>query len=377
MRAMQREPGDPEGDHFLSFVIGHFPEAKTCGLARMREILAAVFSQLSSSDEVKRFLDVVEPPPWVDELSCQRGQRVYLRNSLAAHLALLYSSLIGGFSAPSVTKVLEQTQYLTQSDGDAVWRRLLETFDMVLACLEDDASLQPGQNGWLSVIAVRMLHSRVRRRILSSNSRWVSDGNDPPINQQHLAVTLLSFSINVIDVINNLGGQLSRQNQLDFLMLWKCIGFLLGVGNLDMMDSPEAAKGAMEAFVLDLLHPTASSREIAHNILKAVADRPPLNWSFSFHSALARSLLGDPLADALALAKSSLLTKCFVAALYFFIFLLVMVTPFTESVVSAKRRVLRAVLTKQLATVAVGRNKGDGKCPFSGTNPAAGQESKR
>jgi hypothetical protein len=166
-----------------------------------------------------------------------------------------------------------------------------------------------------------------------------------------LLVTLLSFSINVIDIIEKkIGNQISYSEQLAYLHLWKYIGFLIGIHerNLYIMDSPEAARGALESLVLHLLHPDRSSCEIAQNILNSVAGRPPLCWSKSFHTALARELLGEELADGLKLDKTNILTKGF---LFLFLTLLRFLTwalPQTEESVARKRRLMRIVLNKQM-----------------------------
>ncbi|KAJ1496232.1 hypothetical protein T484DRAFT_1760128 [Baffinella frigidus] len=44
------------------------------------------------------------PPSWLDESKLQRGQGVFVRYLPAAGATLYYVSLVGGFSAPLVTK---------------------------------------------------------------------------------------------------------------------------------------------------------------------------------------------------------------------------------------------------------------------------------
>ena len=49
-------------------------------------------------------------------------------------MVLLHLSLIGGFSAPKIDKVLTSTGYLTKA-GPGAYRRVLETYQMVAHCL--------------------------------------------------------------------------------------------------------------------------------------------------------------------------------------------------------------------------------------------------
>lgn len=52
-------------------------------------------------------------PDWVDWEQLQRGQEVFIVFAPAAALSLYYLSLVGGFSAPLITRVLRATAYLT------------------------------------------------------------------------------------------------------------------------------------------------------------------------------------------------------------------------------------------------------------------------
>jgi hypothetical protein len=120
----------------------------------------------SSDKRIQAFVEqVCSVPDWVDFEKLNRGQDVFIRNSSFAAMALLYFSLIGGFAAPKITKVLEATSYLTKTCG-ATWRRLNETFEMIVDCIDDAKALRVGDRGWKSVLRVRFLHSRVRLRLL-------------------------------------------------------------------------------------------------------------------------------------------------------------------------------------------------------------------
>ena len=164
---------------------------------------------------------------------------MFLKHASASMLGLLYFSLIGGFSAPKIVKVLDSTRYLTEHEK-RTWRRLNETFDMVLACLETASALTVGGEGWKAVLRVRLLHSSVRIRILSSSSSssspsssWDSEKDGLPINQEDMMATLLAFSVNVLDSIKKVNCHdserlLSREEQEDYLHMWRLIGFYMG-----------------------------------------------------------------------------------------------------------------------------------------------------
>ena len=117
-------------------------------------------------------VSVLSQPPWLDWELLRYGQYVFLKHYGSAALGLLYVSLIGGFAAPKITKVLDATAYMTKYK-DATWRRMNETFEMVIDCIDSDDSLDIGQRGFNSVLKVRFLHSRVRLNLLGKiKSPW-------------------------------------------------------------------------------------------------------------------------------------------------------------------------------------------------------------
>ena len=210
---------------------------------------------------------------WVDWDLITKGQAVFVRHMPAAGVVLYNMSLVGGFSAPKITAVLERSGYLTAAPH-AVMRRLFETGRLLVdSCATKDA-LRPFEAGWMSALRVRILHAKVRRRLLrrqkqsglsssSSSSASQSSRRDSaapataaaaaaaaaaasslegaestwdvaalgvPINQEDMAVTLLAFSYNVLYGLELiLGEPLTEPDQLAYLHLWRYLGHLLGL----------------------------------------------------------------------------------------------------------------------------------------------------
>lgn len=124
-------------------------------------------------DRVRAFaISVLTQPTWLNCDLIAHGQHVFLKHHASATIGLLYVSLIGGFAAPKITKVLDATAYMTKYK-DATWRRMNETFEMVLDCIDGDDALDIGCRGFNSVLKVRFLHSRVRLNLLDKiKSPW-------------------------------------------------------------------------------------------------------------------------------------------------------------------------------------------------------------
>ena len=260
-----------------------------------------------SHPDVQAFLtDVYTVPAYVDWVTLHDGQLCFLKHPGPAAFGLLYFSLIGGFSAPKIVKVLDATAYMTTQKYDNTWRRLNETFEMVVDCLEDPEGLKPGRSGWKSVLRVRFLHTRVRLGILGRGT-WDAAQYGLPINQEDMVGTLLSFSSNVLETIQRMTGRLTRADEEAYLHLWRYIGHLIGVRDaFNPCSSLERAQGTTESIVMHLLHPDRRSGEVARNVLRSVAGREQgrMRWSYLAHSEMARLLLGHPLADALGLETS-------------------------------------------------------------------------
>ena len=98
--------------------------------ASMKELLNLCTGCAKNPEEVNNlhpsiapFVEsVLDTPAWIDAEKMVLGQRVFLRHFASAGLGLLYFSLIGGFSAPKIVKVLSSTSYLTENE-EKTWKR--------------------------------------------------------------------------------------------------------------------------------------------------------------------------------------------------------------------------------------------------------------
>jgi ER-bound oxygenase mpaB/B'/Rubber oxygenase, catalytic domain len=283
-------------------------------------------------------------PAWVDQDQLQRGQEVFLAYLPVASLSLYYRSLVAGFSIPKIAAVVRATAYLSPpSRPDQVLQRLLDTGELTTACtglgLE---ALLPGGIGWKTALYVRFLHAKVRLSLMNrkGKKKWDVEAYGIPINQEDMAATLLAFSVNVLFGIDLISGvTLPRQQKLDYLALWRYLGWLLGVETdygerqqgLPSMDElppldpcgpgvgceiPDTimnSNAILQSVIFHLLEPDESSVEIAHHLLKITDRKPPSssfdkipeafykNELFYYRSYNCRRMIGDPLADALEL----------------------------------------------------------------------------
>jgi hypothetical protein len=244
----------PETGHGLHVTIKHTETSFTFQVLRQEngrspsgEMLRVFCAKCSD------FLDcAAADPDWLDRSKLAVGQEFYRAHTLGCNLGLLHLSLIGGFGAPLINRVLASTGYLVGhqqppseqsstatpakqgsapvTNGKVIATRLFETSAMVHTCMLPGA-LVPGACGWEHSLAVRLLHAAVRERLdpttgddsgsapnrkssqesgscpfsgsssttsLLSRGKWERAKWGVPINQEDLIVTSMAFSYIVL-----------------------------------------------------------------------------------------------------------------------------------------------------------------------------------
>ena len=294
-------------------------------------------SDIKMSNFISQYENI---PSWVDMNQIERGQNVFLAYAGSMGITLFYKSLVAGFSIPKIAAVIRSTGYLAPpSKPEQVQQRLLDTGQLISACVGHGIdALLPGGDGWRTAIHVRVLHAKVRRAILRKQGKrkWDLEKYGIPINQEDMAGTLLAFSLNpLLGTEFITGASLPMQEKLDYLALWRYIGWLLGVDTIDhkyqstdaspldpcgpgisTISNPiQNSEAILESIILHLVHPDETSVQVAHHILKSRGSSKPgeitsveLSKSvaeksnmFYLRAMICRAFIGDPLADALKL----------------------------------------------------------------------------
>jgi ER-bound oxygenase mpaB/B'/Rubber oxygenase, catalytic domain len=263
-------------------------------------------AQLSTAD--KTIYEWIEQysrvPDWVDWEQIKRGQDVFLAYSVVFSVSLYYRSLVPGLSLPKIAQVLQRTAYLAPP-SNRVPERLLDTGAFVAYCLTSPDALQPHQSGWAAAMRVRVLHAKVRHALMQGG-KWDVSEYGIPINQEDTGGTLLAFAVNPLNGAEYiLGGRsLCDQDKLDYLALWRYIGWIMGVsvefdpcGPGKVNDPIHNSNAILSSVVLHLMHPDESSCKLAKHLLSMGSKTTGL--FFYFRAYMLRRFIGDPLADAL------------------------------------------------------------------------------
>jgi len=241
-------------------------------------------------------------PSWVDWGKVRRGQQVFVRYAGGTGLTLLHCSLVGGFGAPKINKVLGATGYLSRSCKSS-YLRLFETLQMIVDCTEV-GGLEPLTGvGWKACVRVRILHAKVRSRLMAME-KWNLQDWGVPINQEDMCATLLSFQIIVLECLDFMNFKLSKEEQTDYTHLWRLIGYYSGVEEEhNPCLSYSFSRATLESITRHIVLPDDTSSKMSNHILKSVSNKPPLNLSYESGAQLSRMLLGDIGADRLKLPK--------------------------------------------------------------------------
>lgn len=124
-----------------------------------------------------------------------------------------------------------------------------------------------------------------------------------PINDLDSIATIGTFSATLIWLsFPRQGLYLREQEIIDYIALWRYIGYLLGCPT-ESFENPAKAKAIMEVLLLREVDPTDTSKLLANNIIKALDDQPPSYASADMLIANARWLNGHELCDRLGLAR--------------------------------------------------------------------------
>jgi hypothetical protein len=161
-------------------------------------------------------------------------------------------------------------------------------------------------DGFAITVKVRLMHAEVRRMILRSG-RWDAARWGAPINQHDMAATTLLFSYVVLDGLRLFGLDVGPDEAEHYMQLWRYVGRVIGCDPELTPGSEQEALRLAELISATQGQPDSDSRALTHALLHAgmaVARTPQARRRARLErdlgQGLVRALLGDPLADALA-----------------------------------------------------------------------------
>lgn len=228
---------DPEADQVLTQIL----ESEAAGESRRLFDLLIRNIDLpldTFPDSVRAFLEKTNQlPAWTDWKKIERAHLLFLDHGAKFLFFLYFKSLPLLYSCKNGAAVLVKTSRLThkQQNLEIFTRRIAETGQFLVNVMTPGA-LRQGGKGILSIQKVRLIHAAIRHFLLEGE--WDTARLGRPINQEDLAVTLMTFSISVLDGLHQFNIEVTSEDKDAYIHTWKTIGVLLGI-NEDLL--PENA----------------------------------------------------------------------------------------------------------------------------------------
>ena len=272
------------------------------GFAILNDVLARGIDAVPNAPPALRalFAEVDRVPPWVDWETLDRGGELLMRAGPFGGMVLGASSIVLGYASPAGNKPLVLSGRLKEQAA----RRLNETTRFVQAVCRP-GGMRRGGDGFHITIKVRLMHAEVRRMILRT-SRWDAARWGAPINQHDMSATTLLFSLAVIEGLRRLGFTIPREEAESYVQLWRYVGLIIGCDPELTPASEHQAWQLTELIRATQADPDDDARALTAALFDAPfarAKTPPqlrrARMEREVGRAVARTLLGDDLADKL------------------------------------------------------------------------------
>ena len=293
--------GDPLADDLVK-CFERMPRRKG-----FRVLMQAIETGIESVDDapdelVALFEQLDQVPNWVDWDSMGRGSAKILQNALLPAISFVAYALPHAYLSTGNKPLVSSATLIdnTARRYGAATRFFTEVFM--------PGSMQRFGDGFRFAVLTRILHARVRRQILRSAKWDLSIGQ--PLNQAHMAIGTILFSYFVVDGMRRLGGRVREDEIEGIALVWRYVGYLLGVDPQIAFTCESDARKLIEVGCSLEFDPDEDAKVLCRALVLAFPEILRLENQFaaralmSILSALSRRLLGDRLADRLGYSKN-------------------------------------------------------------------------
>lgn len=296
-----RRVGDAAADAVITEVVDSHGVARVNSLMRSlvrnddfvpEELPAGVRAYLAESG---RF------PEWADMEAIRLGEAFFDDNWPVIVMLLFCASLPSAYAARKGAQVLHLTQRMTRH----VHRRIFETAQFILDVMAPGGLSGSGQ-GVRSAQKVRLMHSATRH-IIEFDPEWRKQWDDSwgvPINQEDLAGTLMTFSLQIVLGMKRFGIVVTPVEAEAYLHTWKVVGHMMGLDEALMpANMAEAADLATTIFERQK-QSSAAGTELTGALLDFMKAQLPRRWLDSFPATLIRQSIDSDVADLLEVPQA-------------------------------------------------------------------------
>ncbi len=297
-----------EVDPLADAVVESIGELPGRGWKMLEHALSHGISAVPDAPESFRalFAELDAVPPWVDDAALDRGGALLMRVGVLGGICLGTQSLVVGYASPGGNKPLVFSGRLVESAS----RRLNETARFVQAVCRP-GGMRRFSDGFQITVKVRLMHAQVRRMLIHSD-KWDSARWGKPVNQHDMAGTTLLFSLSVLEGLRQFGVKISREESESYMSLWRYVGRVIGVDREILPTSEFDAMPLARLIERTMGEPDDDSRALVKalfehplHMAKTERQRALAEKQVQFGYGVSRSLIGDELADKLAIPRNA------------------------------------------------------------------------
>ena len=179
--------------------------------------------------ELQPFFEATQSlPSFADDDAIAEAHRFFLDHGAKCLFLLYYKSLPLLYCISKGAPVLVRTSRLTNEDQSLriFARRIAETGQFLIDVMTPGELTIRGR-GIQSIQKVRLIHAAIRQFLIAEG--WDEQGLGLPINQEDMAMTLMTFSVAVLDGLEQFGIHEPPALQEAYFHTWRAIGHNLGV----------------------------------------------------------------------------------------------------------------------------------------------------
>jgi len=241
-----RNRADPPADRVVQEL------ARFAELANIHDLLALVRKKAADATASNVFQDFLDEanrlPSWANFKEMERGQQILMTYDPMVRISFAFGSLIGvGGQFPKMGDVVRSTGLLDYQDYESSHKRLERTGAFIVG-LALPGELNPGGCGHDGILRIRLLHGAVRHFVRQSGKYIEAD--EAPVNQHDLAITLGLFGYVAIRSLHRLGVRFAQNDLKSYMLLWRFVGFALGISEELLPESFQVQEDFMLASVL-------------------------------------------------------------------------------------------------------------------------------
>ena len=231
-------------------------------------------------------------PEWAEAAQVRLAQELFLDHGPKFLVFLYYKSLPMLYCCAKGAEVLVRTGRLTRDDASfrVFTRRIAETGQFLVDVMAP-GGLAPGGKGIQAIQKVRLIHAAIRH--FTRGGDWDESHFGKPINQEDMAITLMSFSVALTDALEQFQVEEPASRMEAYQHTWSAIGSLMGIDSDLLPASAADARYLMEKVLARQAASSEAGTILADALVKFGQETLPSDKLDNAPSLLIQHLLGE------------------------------------------------------------------------------------